>query len=114
MTKFILTMMLLVPHFLFANTECWLEEYPDHYVAECKGDKITDPVVTPTSISNHSANSEIPTIQSQTTDPIQTSKMDPLEETISMSVEPSYRPTRMSKARLKAAIIARSKILATE
>jgi hypothetical protein len=111
MTKFILTVMLLLPHVLFANTECWLEEYPDHYVAECMGDKISEPDANPSSITSQSAKSIIPATQAQPTGLIQATKKAPWGETISMGVESSYRPTRMSKARLNAAIIVRNKLL---
>jgi hypothetical protein len=50
-----MTGILLMPQLLFAGTDCWVKEFPDHYLASCVGDEKSVPglqqkVVTPQAI----------------------------------------------------------------
>ncbi len=53
MNKTIITAgIFLLPHMVFAGTDCWFNEYPDHYLAVCTGDEKARAVETQTRIAN--------------------------------------------------------------
>ncbi len=102
MKKIIVAVMVLLPQVLFAQTDCWVQEYPDHYLAVCNGDgKAERPV------PNQSPATRQPTTATQQVTPLQTAV-----QSSPAAAENAPRPgRRMSKSRLEAAIIARNKLL---
>ncbi|GLI39386.1 hypothetical protein KI811_11630 [Geobacter hydrogenophilus] len=91
--------MVLLPHVLFAETDCRIDEYPDHYVAICNGEEKAEPQASQSSASDQSAAATPGTS-------IQTAIQDHSTDSVNGS-----RLGRMSKSRIEAAVIARNRLL---
>jgi len=125
MRKIVLAMMVVLPQLLFADTECWVEEYPDHYVAECTGDEAPDPVTLQSLFAAQPALRPAPAVPAQAA--VITGKpAEPSQREVSAQVEAgghvaaggqayaeenAQRQSGMSKSRLNAAIVMRNRLL---
>ncbi|AFR42828.1 hypothetical protein Gmet_3609 [Geobacter metallireducens GS-15] len=92
--------MVLLPHVLFADTDCRVDEYPDHYVVVCTGEEKAEPPAPRPSTIGQSATA------ATSATPIQAAIQDHSTDSIN-----GPRPGRMSRSRLEAAITARNRFL---
>ena len=100
MKTIIVAVMVLLPQLLFADTDCWVKEYPDHYLAVCNGDEKLEPAPNQPSATGQ------PTAATEPVTPRQTALQNHPADTAN-----APRFGRMSRSRVKAAIIVRNKLL---
>jgi hypothetical protein len=116
MKLLITSVLLLMPHLLYAATNCRATEYPDHYLAECLGNEQADSSpASPTSTGRSTTAPPGSATNAGEKSTAQPTVAGSSAET-SASVEALYgpRPGRMSKSRVEAAIAARNKLLQGE
>lgn len=94
--------MVLLPQLLFADTDCWVKEYPDHYLAVCTGDEKAEPV------PRQSPAMAQPAAATQPITPRQGS-LQKQSNTADAVNTPRFR--RMSRSRVGATISARNRLL---